>query len=221
MRKDRIWRGLATAVALVASLTLCGCTLLGPGGLFGGDPVAAARGLPQNLAILPTVWTAEACDYCPEDLQFNPGLKAEYAELATAFFYEQIGRHPRFRPLDHRIPAALKGKTQHERVAELEAAHELGSVLVSAVTRVHKRDGGPIEPDSPAAATLWAAAVNPSTGEIIWQGTYVGDDNEVTGFRANWNRLSKGVDQKWVSEGEMIGRGASDLVERMRRVLLR
>jgi hypothetical protein len=216
-RSPRSWGSLVLVSLLCVSLA--GCTLFGKGGLFDGNSDLGRIESRNTIAILPTVSTAAACDYCAADFKFEPNITSEDSLLASSFFYEQIGGHPRFLVLDHRIARAYAGKSHREAVADLYATQKIEIVLVSALGRISQRGGGPVAPDSAAAVRLWAAAINAETGALIWQDTFDRSDETVGGMRARWNRLSKGIEQKWISGGELTGRAAAELVVSMSKAV--
>ncbi|MFT5042736.1 MAG: hypothetical protein ACI8TX_003729, partial [Hyphomicrobiaceae bacterium] len=117
---------------------------------------------PVRLAILPAAYAGatdgRACELCPADLTLTPSGNADHALLVTAFFYEQLARHPRFRIVDHTITDQLAADGMPGAVAELKARDLADAVVVAAVVELRERLGSAKNPEQSAGLNLYAMA---------------------------------------------------------------
>lgn len=172
---------------------------------------------PVRLVIFPAAHDGPdgtvPCDLCPADLEVVSGTTKEQATLVTAFFYEQIARHPRFSVLDHFESERLAAGGMRSALAEVAARDLADAAIVVSVLEFRERVGNGRNPETPAGLKLFASLVPAAGGEAIWTGR-VDDGEESTGrFRTTMRRLIEGGERRWVSGGEFAGEAITELVD--------
>ncbi len=214
-----------------ANLALVGLLALSLSGCFGPFrqaweelPSLGLSGKPDakpliRLAILPAAFAGAdgnyPCDVCPSDVTLRGGTTAADARLVTAFFYEQIARHPRFQVLDHRLTEALAAPGMRAGMNELVARDLADVVVVPAVIEFRERIGGGANPERPAGLTLYAAVMPLSGADLAWEGRIDDDESPDGRFGGTFRRLVEGGERRWMTGGGFAALAVEELVEDM------
>ncbi len=211
----RTKRKVGPFVAMVAlSLaTSGGCALFG-----GGGPETVAVKELRRIAILPAAYVdltgGSSCDLCPADLEMGV-TSGDAADLLTAFFYEALDSYPRYKIIDYDRVRAVAAAGHRGAAQSLLAGENVDAVVVMALLDLRRREGGDENPTTPAGATIYAALVDASTFDVLWQGTF--DKNEKASGRlvSRYYAIVRGDRQIWKTADEFMAVGAGDLVKSM------
>ena len=202
---------LRVAAPLVAALLVAGCGLMGSGGTVseGGDPV-------RRIAVLPAVHTAVDgpidCALCSQPME-GTATSAEAADLLTAFFYEELARHPRFQVMDYRAVEAVRFPAQADTAAALEAAHNVDALLVPVLLRARQRGGSAVAPTGPAAVTVYASLLEAGSGRVLWSGHFEQEEAADGRWIGRIGTVLSGEGQRWLTAGQFASQAVSTLVE--------
>lgn len=220
MRKSGVRVGGAVVAALVASIALPGCSSVG-GALSGVDFLSRERvGAVKTIAVLPFGFRAEgggfACTLCPDAVELEKTSRSD-AELATAFFYEALTRHPRFEVVPFERVGFLGTETMEAAAGRLRAEDGVDAVVVGALIELRPRVGDPRQPQARAAAALYAALVDPRSGERLWARRYYDEDKPPSGVVKQLRRLVTGDDVPTLTAHEVLHRAEIEMVAQMAR----
>lgn len=180
------------------------------------EAAAEQSGL-RKIAILPVAYVAAdgggyACDLCPPAVTMQP-TSAQAARLVTAFFYENVARHPRLLTARYEPVAAAAARGMRAAASELAARGQADAVLIAALVALRPRVGDDDHPERPAGAALYAALVDSRSGAVIWSGTFDEDEEQPGSVRRLYGKLVGGVPYKWHSAEGFTEVAVKDLVE--------
>ncbi len=181
------------------------------------DAERAKTGL-RKIAILPVAYSAGGagytCELCPASVTMQP-TGAEAARLVSAFFYENMARHPRFLTVRYETVAAVASKGMRAAAADLASRGKADAVLVAALVALRARVGDDETPERPAGAVLFASLVDARSGAVLWSGTFDEDDKPKGRLHRLYDRIVGGVPRKWSSAEGFTEVGVKQLVEDM------
>jgi len=212
---------LLVVALLVAGLP--GCWSLG-GALSGVDFLARERaGRIKRIAVLPFAYRGGdgeglECTMCPEPIDMKPTSRSD-AELATAFYYEALTRHPRFEVVSFERAAQLGAETAEEMAARLREGDSVDAFVVGALIELRPRFGDPSAPQSRAAATFYVALVDSRSGERLWARRFDGHDEEPGVMTTQLRRLTTGDAVPTRTAKEVLREGEVEVVAEMSRVV--
>lgn len=172
----------------------------------------------RKIAIFPVAYAdaggGYGCDLCPESVKMEP-TSAAAARLTTAFFYENVARHPRFLTVRYETAVAAASKGMRAAAADLSARGQADAVLIAALVALRPRVGDDEAPEQPAGAALFASLVDARSGEVLWSGTFDRDEKARNRFGRFYDKVVGGVPRKWHSAEGFTEVGVKDLVEDM------
>jgi hypothetical protein len=182
---------------------------------LGGRNAIAHRAL--RIAIVPLAYrdaaSTRSCDVCPNDLVMAPTSTAD-AQLATAFFYEQIARYPRFTIVPEQTMERYYADTMDETITRLTEAERVDTVVVGALLEIRPRIGDPRRPERLGGASVYAAALDIETGEASWVEVFDGTDQPPTRVWLEAERLVGRKDHdRYPTEYEVLEYGVRQLIE--------
>jgi hypothetical protein len=135
------------------------------------------------------------------------------AQLATAFFYEQIARYPRFTIVPEQTTERYYADTMDETITRLTEAERVDTVVVGALLEIRPRIGDPRRPERLGGASVYAAALDVGTGDASWVELFDGTDQPPTRVWLEAERLVGRKDHdRYPTEYEVLEYGVRQLV---------
>jgi hypothetical protein len=212
-------RALLAAALLVGSLT-AGCATVKkyvPRSLLGGGDTAKRL---ARVAILPLAYRdgdgVRPCDVCPDTLVMDVTSEDD-ALLVTAFFYEELARHPRLQIVPYETIQAAQADTMRDTLTNLAATEQVDAVVVGALLELRERLGDPRHPDQRGGASVYAALLDLPSGEPVWKRLY--DHTPARPGRAvrEYERIIVGEESKAMSAHEVAQLGVGKMVSSLAR----
>jgi len=172
----------------------------------------------RQIAVLPFAYrgpeSRSDCDICPNPLLMSKTSPGD-ALLVTAFFYEALQRYPRFDVLPYDTVRRFESETMDETVARITEEHRLDAVIVGALLEMRPRRGDPQKPSLTGGASIYAAALDVSTGEPVWAELFDGTKHPPNFFYRQYKRVVATVDNRRPSSEEIAEYGVTKLVKSM------
>ena len=215
-RMQRITR--TAAIVLALTMTVAACSASKKAGPEASPDAVAEKGGLRKIAILPVAYVGEgggyACDLCPESVKMQQ-TSAQAARLTTAFFYENVARHPRLLTARYETVAAAASKGMRAGATELAARGQADAVLIAALVALRPRVGNDHNPEHPAGAALFASLVDARSGAVLWSGTFDEDEQAPSSFKRMYRKFVGDVQPKWHTAEGFTEIGVKQLVESM------
>jgi hypothetical protein len=211
----------ALLVAALLVISLAGCATVRkyvPRSLLWGDGDTAKR--VARIAVLPLAYRdgdgVRPCDACPDTLVMDVTSEDD-ALLVTAFFYEELARHPRLQVVPYDTIQAAQADTMRDTLTNLAATEQIDAVVVGALLELRERLGDPGNPDQRGGASVYAALLDLPSGEPIWKRLY--DHTPARPGRAvrEYERIIVGEESKAMSAHEVAQLGVEKMVSSLAR----
>ena len=200
----------------VAATTLSGCGVMRDLFPEAMDGTRLEAREVRRVAVLPFAYRGQSdaleCTLCPEAVNMRT-TSARDAGLVTAFFYEALTRYPGFDVVPYDAVKRFESRGTADAVAHLTTSENVDGILVGAVLDLRPRLGDPRNPHSRAGAALYAALIDPDTGQAFWSTVYDETQQEPGRLRAGFRSLVSGDETRWLTAQGVAQQGAIAMIK--------